>query len=238
MAVPGVILFGMLLMVPLCVKVEVYKHVHLQDYEYIMHCIVVNTKINIYVHCMRKKPTRERILDAVVELHEEVGPADTTISAIAERAGVQRLTVYRHFPDEHALIRGCSAHWSQQHPPPDPAGWAGIEDSRERLAAALRALYAYFEAGEEMLIQVIRDEEKVPALQEVMAPFWSYMAEINGGLSAGWGVEGDTQRLVRAAVGHALRFGTWRSLRREGLSNEEAVGLMSGLVSGLVHPES
>ena len=194
--------------------------------------------MNTYVHSMSEKPTRERILDAVVELHEEVGPADTTISAIAERAGVQRLTVYRHFPDERELIRGCSAHWSEQHPPPDPADWAGIQDSRERLTTALQALYAYFEAGEEMLIQVIRDEEKVPALQEVLAPFWSYLVEIAGGLSAGWGVGGETQRLVRAAVGHALRFGTWHSLRREGLTNEEAVRLMTDLVSGLVRPEN
>ena len=191
------------------------------------------SRVYTYVHSMTRKPTRERILDAVVELHEEVGPAATTISAIAERAGVQRLTVYRHFPDERALIQGCSAHWSEGHPPPDPSDWAGVEDPRERLEAALRALYAYYENGRAMMVQIFRDEEKVPALREVMAPHHTFMAEMAGGLAAGWGVQEETQRLIRAAVGHALRFETWRSLSDEGLSNEEAAAMMSRLVVGL-----
>ncbi|TVR56528.1 MAG: TetR/AcrR family transcriptional regulator [Gemmatimonadales bacterium] len=184
-----------------------------------------------YVHIMSTESTRRRILDAVVALHQEVGPAATTISAIAERAGVQRLTVYRHFPDEGALIHGCSAHWSQAHPPPDPSGWAGIQDPGMRLHAALGELYLYFEEGREMLAQVLRDEGRVAALQEVMTPFWGYMTEIAGGLSAGWGFEGGPQRLLRAAVGHALRFQTWESLAREGLSTEEAASLMADFVA-------
>jgi AcrR family transcriptional regulator len=186
-----------------------------------------------YVHFMSTESTRRRILDAVVALHQEVGPAATTISAIAERAGVQRLTVYRHFPDESALIQGCSAHWSQAHPPPDPSGWAGIQDPGVRLEAALGELYRYFEGGREMLAQVLRDEGRVPALQEVMTPFWGYMAELAGGLSAGWGVEGEPQRLLRASVGHALRFQTWESLAREGLPTGEAAALMAEFVRGV-----
>ncbi len=182
---------------------------------------------------MTKDSTRQRILDAVVRLHEEVGPATTTISAIAERADVQRLTVYRHFPDERALIHGCSAHWRERHRPPDPATWAGIEDPRERLEEALQALYAYFEGGREMLARVIQDERKVPALSEAMAPFWGYLSEIAGGLSAGWGAKGESQRLVRAAVGHTLRFETWCSLSAESLSNEEAARVMAHFVAGL-----
>ncbi len=187
---------------------------------------------------MSTQSTRRRILDAVVALHQEVGPAATTISAIAERAGVQRLTVYRHFPDEGALIQGCSAHWSQAHPPPDPSDWAGIQDPSGRLETALRELYVYFEGGREMLAQVLRDEARVPALQEVMTPFWGYVAELAGGLSAGWGVEGESQRLLRAAVGHALRFETWESLVREGLSTEEAAALMGRFVAGVAAHES
>lgn len=182
---------------------------------------------------METPPTRQRILDAVVELHETVGPAATTITAVAQRAGVQRLTVYRHFPDERALIRGCSAHWSERHPPPDPLAWVGIADPRDRLAAALRALYAYFDGGRDMLARVLRDEGQVSALREVLAPWRDYMAETAGGLSAGWGVESGTQREVRAAVGHVVRFGTWRSLVDEGLSNEEAVRLMTAFVAGV-----
>jgi Transcriptional regulator len=82
--------------------------------------------------------TRQRIVDATVALHGSVGPARTTISAIAELAGVQRLTVYRHFPDELALFQACSGHWATLHPAPDPATWAEVADPAERLGGALR----------------------------------------------------------------------------------------------------
>lgn len=190
--------------------------------------------VNSYVYFMSTADTRRRILDAVVALHEEVGPAATTITAVAERAGVQRLTVYRHFPDERALIHGCSAHWSERHPAPDPGTWAGIRDPRRRLGRALDELYAYYEGGADMLAHVLRDEEKVPALEAVMGSWWSYLSEMAGALAAGWG-PGDPgrQRRVRAAVGHALRFETWRSLSDEGLSSPESAALMEGLVVGV-----
>lgn len=188
--------------------------------------------MNIYVYHMSKEDTRRRIVEATAELHEEVGPAATTITGIAERAGVQRLTVYRHFPDEAALIGACSAHWSDDHPLPDPSSWTGLPDPVARLGEALAAIYAYFRDGAPMLSRVLRDEEEVPELAEVMAPWWEYMGEVAGALAAGWGTDADGQRLVRAAVGHALRFGTWRSLAQEGLSDDEAVELMVDLVAG------
>src|SRR6266852_9682488 len=94
--------------------------------------------------------TRERIVDATVELHDSFGPARTTISAIAERAGVQRLTVYRHFPDERSLLHACSSHWTGQNPKPDPSSWVSIADPEERLRTALTAIYAYFRKTERM----------------------------------------------------------------------------------------
>ena len=181
---------------------------------------------------MSVEETRRRIVEATAELHEEVGPAATTITAIADRAGVQRLTVYRHFPDDAALIGACSAHWRDDHPLPEASSWTGIPDPEPRLRRALGAIYAYFRSGAPMLERVLRDEEEVPELAEVMAPWWEYMREVAGGLAAGWGVEGDRQRRVRAAVGHALRFGTWRSLTDEGLTDDEAVELMVRLVAG------
>ena len=90
-----------------------------------------------------EEETRRRITAATVELHREVGPAKTTISAIAERAGVQRLTVYRHFPDERTLLGACSAHWRAGHPAPDPSPWPAIRDPEERLRVALAAFYDY-----------------------------------------------------------------------------------------------
>lgn len=180
---------------------------------------------------MAVEETRRRIVEATAELHEEVGPAETTITAIAERAGVQRLTVYRHFPDEEALIGACSSHWRDEHPLPDPGAWSGIGDPRRRLREALGEIYAYFRAGAPMLEQVLRDEDQVAELAEVMEPWWAYMGEVAGGLAAGWGVGAARQRRVRAVVGHALRFSTWRSLTGEGLSDVEAAELMTALVA-------
>ncbi|HSM02973.1 MAG TPA: TetR/AcrR family transcriptional regulator [Longimicrobiales bacterium] len=182
---------------------------------------------------MTKSDTRERIVQAVRSLHEEVGPAATTITAIAERAGVQRLTVYRHFPDDRALIGACSTDWADDHPLPDPAAWAGMQEPEDRLEAALAALYGYYRDGRPMLAQVLRDEGEVPELAEVMAPWWEYMREVAAGLAAGWGVPLEAQRHVRAAVGHALGFGTWRSLVGEGLTEAEAVELMVGWIRGI-----
>jgi AcrR family transcriptional regulator len=174
--------------------------------------------------------TRRRIVEATVALHEEVGPAATTISAIAERAGVQRLTVYRHLPDEGEVIRACSAHWSAGHPLPDTSAWAGLTDPRARLGTALAAVYAYFRGGRRMLEQVLRDEPEVAELRAVMAPYHSWFRELAGQLSAGWGVAGEAQRRIRAAIGHALRFETWSSLTAEGLTDAEAVALLRDMI--------
>jgi len=175
---------------------------------------------------MNLSETRRRIVRAVRDLHEEVGPSSTTISGIAQRAGVQRLTVYRHFPDQRALIAACSSDWSGDHPFPASALWSGIQDPRKRLETALTELYAYFRGGAPMLEQVLRDEGQVPELAEVMAPWWDGMREMAGGLAAGWGTGQDDQRRLRAAVGHALRFETWRSLASEGLEDPEAADMM------------
>lgn len=182
---------------------------------------------------MTSSDTRRRIVRAVRALHEEMGPSSTTITAIAERAGVQRLTVYRHFQDERALIAACSSDWAHDHPFPSPGLWSGIAEPRQRLGAALAALYAYFRGGAPMLEQVLRDEPRVPELREVMAPWWEGMREIAGGLAAGWGTDPKRQRRLRAAVGHALRFETWRSLTAEGVQDAEAVEMMVQWIAGL-----
>src|SRR3954471_19243501 len=112
----------------------------------------------------RQAETRRRIVQATEELHRTVGPAKTTISEVAERAGVQRLTVYNHFPEERELFAACSAHFRQENPAPDPAAWAEIADPDERLRTALTELYAYYERTEDMTGNVRRDAELLPAL--------------------------------------------------------------------------
>ena len=103
----------------------------------------------------RLAETRARIVEAAMALHEELGPRNTTISAIAERAGVQRLTVYRHFPDERRLLVACSSHWLDLHPPPDPADWQGITGPGARTRIAIARLYGYFRRTERIFADVV-----------------------------------------------------------------------------------
>lgn len=175
-----------------------------------------------------EEQTRRRITETTVALHEQLGPARTSISAVAEHAGVRRSTVYRHFPDEEALFAACSSHWREANPRPDPAAWAEIEDVGERTETALRELYAYYGRTEGMYASLLRDERLVPAVQRGMTLYRGYLREIQDVLMAG---RGRASRRTRAALGHALAFSTWRSLTREqGLGDGDAVALMCALV--------
>jgi AcrR family transcriptional regulator len=179
----------------------------------------------------REEETRRRITEAAVDLHGSVGPARTTISAVAERAGVQRATVYRHFPDEEALFGACSAHWLAAHPLPDLAGWAAIADPGERLRAALGDLYAWYAGGATMLERVTRDAALVPAMRVPVEARLSWQAEAVAVIMRGRPERGARRRRVEAAAGHAASFATWRSLVREqGLEGRDAVELMADLV--------
>lgn len=178
----------------------------------------------------RQEETRQRIVEATAELHAEVGPAATTISAIAERAGVQRLTVYRHFPEEKGLLKACSALNQARYPAPDPGLWSGIEDPAVRAEAALGALYEYYAGDARSFTRVLRDAEQLPALREVLAPMGEYLSWIADDLAARWEPSAHAARGLRAAVGLALDFWTWRSLAEQGLSPREAAGLMAVLL--------
>jgi AcrR family transcriptional regulator len=178
-----------------------------------------------------EEQTRRRITESTVALHEELGPARTSISAVAERAGVRRSTVYRHFPDDEALFAACSSHWRAANPPPDPRAWTAIEDPGERTETALRELYAFYGRTEEMYTSLLRDEPVVPIVQRLMRDFYGYLRAIQDILMTGRGLRGHAARRRRAAIGHALAFPTWRSLTREqGLGDAEAVALMCRLV--------
>lgn len=180
----------------------------------------------------QQQQTRQRIVEATTALHEEVGPAATTISAIAERAGVQRLTVYRHFPEERGLYQACSAHWNAAHPPPDPSAWTSLREPRARLRAALTALYSYYRSGAGMLTKVFRDAAEIPAVAEVILPFRHYLRQRADDLARAWPASRH-ERLRRAAIAHALEFDTWRSLSAQGLTEAEAAEVMVGMVTGV-----
>jgi AcrR family transcriptional regulator len=178
-----------------------------------------------------EEQTRLRITESAVALHGTVGPSRTSMSAIAEHAGVRRSTLYRHFPDEVAVFQACSAHWAADHPPPDVGAWAAIEDPDERLATALRDLYVYYRSGESMLANLHRDETLVPTVKQFFGAYSEFLAAIRDVLMRGRGVRGNARKRVLAAIGHALAFGTWRSLARdEGLDDAEAAALMCRLV--------
>jgi AcrR family transcriptional regulator len=178
-----------------------------------------------------EEQTRKRITESTVALHEELGPARTSISAIAERAGVRRSTVYRHFPNEEALFAACSSHWRAENPRPDLQAWAAIEDFAERTETALRELYAFYGRTEEMYASLLRDEPFVPIVQRLLSYFHDYLHTAQDILMAGRGLRGRTERRTRAAIGHALAFPTWRSLTQEQqLAEADAVALMCLLV--------
>jgi AcrR family transcriptional regulator len=173
--------------------------------------------------------TRQRIVEATVALHGSVGPAATTIAAIADLAQVTRLTVYRHFPDETALFDACSALWLSQQQGPEPGAWAQITDPAGRLRAGLADLYRFYRAGAGMLAHIYRDFAELPkAHQRRLEDQAGQSGDL---LAAPFGGDPSQRRVIRAVIGHAASFWTWHSLCMEhGLADDEAVDAMTNAV--------
>lgn len=172
--------------------------------------------------------TRQRIVDATVDLHGSVGPANTTVSAIAETAGVTRVTVYRHFPDEDALFAACTSHWASGQRMPDVAAWREVPAPADRAVAALTDLYRFFRVAEPMLTLTTRDREALPDVVRQRNQ-QTAQAQIKALLEA-WPPRQRTKRR-RALIGHAMSFTTWRSLCVEqALPQRTAVATMTRLI--------
>jgi len=198
----------------------------------------IKRKYELKQRAVEMAETKRRITEAAVELHGSVGPARTTLSAVAERAGVQRHTVYRHFPDEAALFGACSAHYFTANPWPDLGSWLEISDPQQRLQRALGDLYAYYERTEPMLSNVFRDLDLVDALSATIVPLRGYLAEAAEILAAGWPARGRRRRVLDAALRHAIDFRTWRSLTAgDGITRAEAVQLAGALVHAAAAPQ-
>jgi len=172
--------------------------------------------------------TRLRIVEAAVDLHRTVGPAATTVSMVAERAGVQRHTFYAHFPDERSLLQACSGLSLERDPLPEAAPWRKIEDLRERLRVGLLAIYGWYERNADLAGCVLRDAEHHPLVRETAERTWApsihaYLEVLGANLSA----------KQRAMLGLALSFYTWRTLvRDQGLKQAAAVKAMVQAVVG------
>jgi len=180
--------------------------------------------------------TRQRIVAAAVRLHGTVGPAATTVSALADEAGVTRLTVYRHFPDDRALFAACSQHWASGQVLPDPAAWSQIRDPAMRLDAGLSDLYRFYRDAEAMLTNVRRDRAVLPT--EVQKRTAGTDIKYVDALLAPYAVRGARRKRLRAVLGHAVSFWTWRSLCIDhGLTDREATEAMTALILATATPQ-
>ena len=175
-----------------------------------------------------QEATRARIAAAAAALHEEVGVAKTTVADIARRAGVQRVTVYNHFPGLETLLPACTAHWLSQHPQPDLTEAFAHADPAQRLRTALVALYGWYRETAQMQRRVFGERTTVPELDAWVAQSADpMMAELAAGLAAGF-----ERPEARTLVSLALDFWTWQRLDREGLDDGAAAELMTGVVAG------
>jgi AcrR family transcriptional regulator len=194
-------------------------------------------KYNLKARAERYQQTRQRIVEAALELHRTYGFAQTTITDIAKKAGVERQTVYNHFPDELSLFKACSAHNRSLNPPPDPEPWRLITDPQSRLRQALAEVYAYYRRNEQILANVTREAQANSNVRKVLEPRIKHQERMRDVLAAGW-EQGDGQRhkLLYGALWMSLDFQTWRTLvRHQGFEDEEVTELMVGMVRCMMH---
>ena len=186
-------------------------------------------KLHLRARALRQSETRHRITQAAVELHEEHGPLHTSITAIAQRAGVERLTVYRHFPDEASLHQACQQHFFAAHPLPNLMLWREISTFTNRLEVGLADLYEYWGQTHEMFSSVLRDHEVDP--ERSGAGVVTFMSHARDALLEGEDASDHRGQILRAAVGHAVHFYTWRSLvQDQEISTDDATKLMCEMI--------
>jgi AcrR family transcriptional regulator len=186
-------------------------------------------KYELKARAERMAETRQRIVEATIGLHSTIGPARTSIMAIAEAAGVQRHTVYSHFPDEKALFAACSGLYYERNPRPPTEPWRLIDDPVDRVRRALTDTYGYYHAHERELWPIVRDAPFFPDITEKRLKAARDVA--TAAITSGWHLRGKRAARTCAFVDLAVRFETWRSLTRDsGLSQADAVTAMADAV--------
>ena len=190
-------------------------------------------KYELKARAESQRETRDRIAAAAAELHEEVGVAATTVSDIARRAGVTRLTVYNHFADLSALLPACAAHYMARHPLPDLDETLAIEDPNERTRTALAQLYAWYRETEPMFGKLFSDRGSVPELDEFLGhDFDEFQSGLATDLARGSGTRGRVAKRLHGLISVALDFWTWSRLSREGFDDRSAADLMAATIAG------
>jgi AcrR family transcriptional regulator len=175
----------------------------------------------------KQAETRRRIIEATVMFHQTVGPARTKVVDICRKAGVQRATFYRIFPDELSLFKECKAFAAEESPLPDPNDCAAIADPVRRLRSALAAAYDYYRQHEQAMAVIIRDSEIMPS----GGLYFRFQDQLRDATAAAWKARGKRKARILAACGHAADFQAWRSLaRKQGLEDREVIDSMVTLV--------
>ncbi|AZT83617.1 TetR/AcrR family transcriptional regulator [Marinobacter sp. NP-4(2019)] len=180
----------------------------------------------------QEEQTRRRITEAVVELHRTVGPAQTTISDIANLAGVGRVTVYKHFPDDAAMFRACSDHWLADNPPPDFTQALTEPDELKRAAAVFRLLYDYYRRSYDMMGKVMRDAKTMPALADVVENGWMKLLQGLEDALVPAGKKGASAQHYRATLRVAMDINTWSTISGMGIDDETAAELVCRWLKG------
>jgi AcrR family transcriptional regulator len=183
----------------------------------------------------KQAETRRRIVEATVMFHGTIGPARTTVTDICRKAGIQRTTFYRHFPDELSLFKECRAFSINESPMPDPDACATIADPMHRVRSGLGTAYAFYRKHEQGMAAIIRDSEVMP----VGGGFFQFADRLRDVMAAGWKAKGTRHARILAACGHAADFQTWRSLaRKQGLSDGDVIEAMVALIKAAARPSS
>jgi AcrR family transcriptional regulator len=174
----------------------------------------------------QQEETRQRIVESAVALHESVGGEQATVTKIADRAGVSRITVYRHFPDEQSLLQACTQHYLGANPPPGLSSWMSFTEGKERLRAALTEIYGYHRRTERMMDRAFADSVSNEILAGLLQPYFEFWNHVRDTLAAAW--DGAP---VAPIIGHSIDFRTWKTLVREqGMPEEQAIELFVDLV--------
>jgi AcrR family transcriptional regulator len=194
-----------------------------------------NRKYELKARAEGQERTRQRIAKVAAGLHEEVGPAETTVAEIARRAGVSRLTVYKHFPDNAALYPACSAHYASEHPLPDFAAALAPEDPVDRVRSLLGTVYGdLYRERQGMMRNLYRDRHLDPALDEFMGDNLDVaIAGLADALVTAFEVEADRTARLRSLIAVALEFWTWDRLTGEGMDDDAAAELMTEAIASV-----